>query len=419
MRRTWAITSAMPRSLRTRWSEADKRLRRSAAPFTDRVRPLWAAVTPAGRTVLALTVICWLLASRFGWLELAVVATMGVLLLFIAALFTLGRTRLSVALAVEPPRVSLGQDVIGSIEVTNQSRSPLLSSILELPMGATSIVFDLPSLRHRGRHQETFVVGTQKRGVIPVGPATSVRGDPVGLFRRDLPWTEVIEIFVHPRVVQLETLGQGLVRDLEGRTSDSVSRSDLAFHALREYEPGDDLRHVHWRSTARHGTVLIRQFLDTRRSHVNVIVDCRSDSYRCDEDYETAVSVAGSVLIRAVLDDYDTTFVSGSQAVTRGTGRGVLDACSRAEPGSDNLVHAAGQANLLAPDTSIAFLITGPGTDLITLQRAATQFPVDVARIAVRIDSEAVPSLRDAGDLALLTVSRLEELPAIMRWGTP
>ena len=49
--------------------------------------------------------------------------------------------------------------------------------------------------------------------------------------------------------------------------------SDLAFHALREYQPGDDRRYVHWRSSAKHGRLLVRQFLDTRRSHLAVVVD--------------------------------------------------------------------------------------------------------------------------------------------------
>lgn len=386
-------------------------------PVLDRTRPAWATVTPAGRAVLVVVVAGWVLAARFGWLELAVVAAAGIVLLALAALFLIGRLSLAVELAVEPPRVTVGEAVSGSIRAASRSKSPLLPFRLEVPVGPGGIAFDVPALRPGRAFEEIFVVPTDRRGVIDVGPVTSVRGDVLGLLRREVEWAGAREVFVHPRTVPLEPLGAGIVRDLEGRTSENVSMSDLAFHALREYEPGDDLRHVHWRSTARHGTLLVRQFLDTRRSHLNAIVDARPEAYRAGEDYEVAVSAAASLLVRAILDEYDATFLSGPHAMTRGTGKAALDACSRAEPGPESLVSVAVRGNRLAPDTSVLFLVTGPHTDFLTLQRAAAQFPIETTKVALRVDSEAQPSLRSAGDLPLLTLARLEELPALLRWG--
>ena len=123
--------------------------------------------------------------------------------------------------------------------------------MLELPVGAAVHRYGVPSLAAGGSHEETFTVRTERRGVIAVGPATTRRGDPLGSSRRDVEWTGVTEIFVRPPMVPLESLGAGLLRDLEGVTTDAISQSDLAFHALREYVPGDDLRHVHWRSSAK------------------------------------------------------------------------------------------------------------------------------------------------------------------------
>ena len=73
---------------------------------------------------------------------------------------------------------------------------------------------------------------TERRGVIAVGPATTRRGDPLSLFSRDVTWTDVAEILVRPPMVPLDSLGAGLLRDLEGVPTDAVSQSDLAFHAL-------------------------------------------------------------------------------------------------------------------------------------------------------------------------------------------
>lgn len=393
------------------------RVQAAWTPAARVVRPAWATVTVTGRAVLAVGLVAWLLAWRLGWEEMAVVAGACLALLLIAMGFMLGATTLEVALTVEPPRVTVGEPVAGEVEVVNRARTPLLPVLLELPVGEGGVAFHLPTLLPGARHGELFVVPTERRGVIPVGPVTTARGDAVGLFRRDVTWSKSVEIFVHPRVTPLEPLGAGLMRDLEGKTAENISMSDLAFHALREYAPGDDLRHVHWRSSAKHGQLLVRQFLDTRRSHLNAIVDSRPEAYASETDYETAVSVAASLLVRAILDGYDATFLSGHHAMTRGTGRSALDACSRAEPEPESLITVAGRGARLAPDTSVVFLITGPNTDFLMLQRAAGQYPIEVTKIVVRVDASGSPSVRSAGDLPLLTLARLEDLPILMKWG--
>ena len=148
----------------------------------------------------------------------------------------------------------------------------------------------------------------------------------------------------------------GVIRDQEGIPSDEISMSDLAFHALREYVPGDELRHVHWRSSAKANKLQIRQYHDTRRSHLTVVVDDDSGSYGDPEDFETAVSVAASVAARADRDGLDLSMLCGEHAVT---GRGldaVLDACCRIELGSSDPAQsvragdAAGSGDQLAGD---------------------------------------------------------------------
>ena len=117
------------------------------------------------------------------------------------------------------------------------------------------------------------------RGVITVGPVVYRRTDPVGLFSREIRWAPAEELLVRPAMIDLHGMPIGQVRDLDGVPSDQVSMSDLAFHALREYVRGDDLRHVHWRSSARAGQLLVRQYHDTRRTHATLLVDSRRDAY--------------------------------------------------------------------------------------------------------------------------------------------
>ena len=141
---------------------------------------------------------------------------------------------------------------------------------LELRVGAAVARFNLPSLASGRQHDELFVIPTSRRAVVEVGPARTVRGDPLGLLRREVAWTGVTELFVHPRIVGLDPLGSGLLRDLEGQSSNDISMSDLAFHTLRDYAAGDDRRYIHWRTSARTGQLMVRQFVDTRRIHATI-----------------------------------------------------------------------------------------------------------------------------------------------------
>lgn len=387
----------------------------SLAAVASLLRRAWAPATPLGRSLMVAAVTCGVLAAHLGWSELNVLAAAALALLVLAALMMLGRTSLEVRLVVEPVRVTVGGAVAGEIVLRNTARTPLLPVLLELPVGAGRVRFGLPVLGRGTEHAEVFIVPTERRAVIQVGPVTTTRGDPVGLFRREVAWTESVEIFVHPRVVPLESLGTGLLRDLEGTTSDSISMSDLAFHALREYSPGDDLRHVHWRSSAKAGELLVRQYLDTRRSHVLVVVDSAATAYDDAEEFETAVSAAASMLLRALLDSFEVSFVCGPQVLVKGSRRAALDACSRVELGSERLLDASGVGARLATDASLAVLVTGRHADYRSLLRSAALFPIETGRLAIRVHSGAAPSLKPAAELSVLTVSRVEDLPIVLR----
>ena len=176
----------------------------------------------------------------------------GCLVLMVLALpFLLGRTSVSVDLRLQPERVAAGESVAAGVLVVNRASSRLVPTTLEVPVGSAVHRYGISSLAPGATHEESFTIRTERRGVIAVGPAMTRRGDPVGIFSRDVVWTPVREVLVRPHLVPMESLGAGLLRDLEGVSTDAVSQSDLAFHALREYVPGDDLRHIHWRSSAK------------------------------------------------------------------------------------------------------------------------------------------------------------------------
>ena len=190
-------------------------------------------------------------------------------LVLCCALLAVGRTRVRIDTEVDPLRVTVGEPATGS-DLGHQRVQARDAAAAGRAARGRSRPRASPC-RRSGRARRTRSCSSCRPSAAassPVGPASTVQGDPLGIVRRTLRWTDVTELFVHPRTISLESLGAGLLRDLEGETTQEMSMSDLAFHALREYQPGDDRRYIHWRSSAKAGRLLVRQFLDTRRSHL-------------------------------------------------------------------------------------------------------------------------------------------------------
>ena len=388
----------------------------------ERIQRALEVVRPVGWLVLGLGAAAAYVAFLTHWREVAVLALACLLLVVLAAPFLLGRTAVSVDLRLEPERVAAGDSVAAGVVVTNRASSRLVPTTLEVPVGSSLHRYNISALPAGGTHEESFTIRTDRRGVIPVGPAITRRGDPVGLFSRDVVWTPVREVLVRPPLLPMESLGAGLLRDLEGVSTDAVSQSDLAFHALREYVPGDDLRHIHWRSSAKvmastgESSLLVRQYLDTRRSHATIVVEDRLEAWGDAEDFETAMSVAASIAVRAVLDEFDVSFVCGEQASSGSDGHLALDAVCRAGFGVRGVVASGRRATDVAPDTSLVFVVGGAATEFTDILRGAAAFPPEVRRFAIVVEPECASRVTETGGLPVLHLAAKEDLGGLLRW---
>jgi uncharacterized protein (DUF58 family) len=383
-------------------------------------RSVWQVTTPAGRAAVVVMVAAWVLGVRLGWQELFLVAGCCLIALLIAVGFVAGRPSLNVAIELDPARVRVGTPAAGRLVATNNSRARLRALSVEVPVGLNRATFPIPSLAAGASHDELFVVPTDRRAVIPIGPPTAVRTDPLGLLRRDAVEQTTVELFVHPKIIGLDSLSPGLQRDLEGQASRDLSNSDLAFHALRDYVPGDDRRHVHWRSSAKAGRLLVRQFQDTRRSQLTVVVDGAAASYRTDEEFELAMSAAGSICVRAVADSHDVCLVAASSAVTAASRHRIMDALARGEVAEQgqNLSTLAGRAYRLARDTTVLMLVTGSVIPFRALKAASVYFGPDVRVIALRCEPDAPPGINSSADLTVLALRALTDLPMLLNAGS-
>jgi uncharacterized protein (DUF58 family) len=275
-----------------------------------------------------------------GWVELVVPGLALLALLVTGALMTIGRSAYDVHVDLTRSRVRVGERAIGRIVVTATGARRSARSLLTLPVGANAADFELPALAPGEEFDESFIVPTARRGVVRVGPVVSRRGDPLGLLRRTVTWTEPETIHVHPRTVRLPLIESGRLRDLEGDASGDIADSGLSFHALREYVPGDDRRSVHWRASARLGNLMVRQYDDLRRTRLAVGLALDEAEYATPAEFELAVSAFASVGVGAVrggtLDAVFTggdllgrpgeeRLLDGGAAVTWGDGGGLSD----------------------------------------------------------------------------------------------
>ena len=414
-------TESVGNRVRAAWSSATALTQRLA----DRARPelarLWGhlgpvvrTVRPLGWVVLAVAFLSWLFGTWLGWLELMTLAAICGVLVLVCVAFLFGRQSLDIDLEIIPARVTVGERASGQLTVSNSSESHLLPTRIELVVGGAVANFDIPSLGPDGRHEELFQVSTERRGVIPVGPARLVRADPVGLFARIVRQSEPVILFVHPETVRVPGIGPGFLRDLEGAESAELSPSDLAFHSLREYVPGDDRRHVHWKTSARSGRLMVQQFVDTRRSHVVVLLDDANLSYADRDHFELAVSVAGSIGMRAIADEQICTVAVGARRLPTTTRSSLLDALSPIDCAGplDSMERAAAQASRTARDASMVVLVTGPDTSLTDIRRIARRFTIDVRVVAIRVGA-VDPEVQRIKNVLVLDLEQLADLPRI------
>ena len=382
----------------------------------QRAREAIAVVTPMawGAGVLGLVAIG--VGRHEGWKELTVIGLTLLVMLVLSIGFTLGRSQLAVQVEVKPGRVRAGQRSAALVTVSNPTGHRILPVGMELTVGAGVAEFGVPSLAAGAEHEEVFILPTVRRAIIPVGPATSVRSDPLGLLRRTQSWTEVEVLFVHPFTVPLLELGTGFVRDLEGQPTADVSDADVAFHTLREYQPGDDRRFVHWLTSARVGTLMVRQFVDTRRSHVAVVVDGAPTSYDDLDDFELAVSAAASLGLRVLRDEQDLSVVVSGDRVASGAGVSLLDGLSavEADEGRGSLANDVEHLFRFAGGISLGVIVTGRRATLSDIRGAALRFPPDVRVLVLQVDPGADAAVRPIGAATLLTMGTLDHLAELL-----
>jgi len=256
---------------------------------------------PTGSRVLVGAVLVGGLGFWVGYVELVAIGLCGLL---------------AVALAVVVPRagspmrfhrhhltrlVQRGATIQVSLEAEADRATPPVKLIDQLA-GAT-VVVDCPQVAPGHPAVMRYRLRALRRGAYRIGPVLEERTDPFGLVTRTVRHDVFDEILVHPVVHSLE-LSSGGSRMRQARAIiPRFSEDPLAdFRSLREYVTGDDARLVHWTSTAKTGTLMVRDHFELRRTARMVILETL-DRTITDSKFEEAVEIAASLVCSSLSDD--------------------------------------------------------------------------------------------------------------------
>ncbi len=159
----------------------------------------------------------------------------------------------------------------------------------------------------------TYRVTCRPRGVYRVGPTEVRNGDPFGLAQMRLGTGPVDRIVVYPTIEKLS--GFPIVRGqdpaMQASRPEHARRGGEDFYTLRQYQRGDDLRRVHWPSSARTDELMIRQLETPWQSRALVLLDIRTGSYETSAAFEKAVSGAATLATHLVSAGFDADLWAG------------------------------------------------------------------------------------------------------------
>lgn len=232
------------------------------------------------------------------WLSLSLLGIGLLACVLLGLLSVLRPSRLSIEREIQPPRVPKNSAAIAFLRFHNAGWRPVGPTVATQPYGGRQVRTVIPRLAGRQRGVRSYRLPTTRRGVFDIGPVEVARTDPLDLFRTARQHGRTEQLWVYPRLLDFRQLPTGLTRALEGPSSDTAPQGHITFHRLREYVVGDDLRLVHWRSTARTGTLVVKHNVDTSQPYTVVLLDLQRSGYT-EEAFESAVDVAASVLVSA------------------------------------------------------------------------------------------------------------------------
>ncbi|GAA3533985.1 DUF58 domain-containing protein [Nonomuraea rosea] len=268
-------------------------------------------ITRAGWGLVAASALVYAVGAPLGYAQSAVLAVAGLVAVGAGALWTLSGARLDVRREVTPVKVARGDPAVALLHVRNAGRRRRSGLVARDTCRGVSVTVEVPPLARDTARTVSYRLPTRRRGETRVGPLVLDRTDPFGLVRRSIAYGRPDLLLVRPRTVPLTPPHAGRQRHLDGLVSRSAPNGATSFNGLRDYVIGDDLRHVHWRSTARTGVLMVKELTDVNLPSTVTLLDTRPGAYEGDDEFELAVDVAASVACSVTRDRFPVRLLTG------------------------------------------------------------------------------------------------------------
>ncbi|KOV87286.1 hypothetical protein ADL03_07750 [Nocardia sp. NRRL S-836] len=248
-----------------------------------------------------------------GYELLRVLGAVGVGAVLGAVLVTARGPRVEVTRDVYPGRVNRGSPALARLRVRNAASWRM--------RGFTAVDRAGQNVRPVAVHAQEpgaeatyhYELPTTTRGRMPVGPLALHREDPFGLARNRIAAGESATLWVHPRVHPASARISGYPRHHhEGSATDDALRGSLDLREVREYQPGDEVRSLHWKATARTGRLMVRDSADPVQPRFTLLLDTRA--VMPPEVFEEAVDLAASLLSASALAGHHSRLVTSCGA---------------------------------------------------------------------------------------------------------
>lgn len=369
-------------------------------------------LTGRGWAVLVVALASYLVGVWFGYLVFRILAGVALGAVLAGVVMTLRRPQVEVRRELYPLRVERGKAALATLRIRNAGhRWQAGVTAHDLATGGYEQV-QIRRLGPGGEVVHRYELPTSRRGRVTVGPLVLQLADPLGLALRELSAGSESVLRVQPKRHPARTAVGGRPRHHhDSRTTDNSLRGSIDLRDVRPYIAGDEVRHVHWKATARIGQLMVRDYIDPDQPRLGVLLDTRPGAL-AKADFEQAVEVVASVAYSAAMVGHRCRLVTsnGLDLVAAGppAARMLLDALtdvSQSGAGDSRTTEGAADRDLpLLPSSILSGRADGGMFVLVTGRRPSAR---ELGPVAARHRAVTV--------VAIDTANEDVELPAVPR----
>jgi uncharacterized protein (DUF58 family) len=258
------------------------------------------SLTISGRLLLLSSIVLGVIAGVTGIQELAILAVFGLALVASASLWIRRKAvALEVFRKVPQRRAQVGQICTVELVVENStSRAAAPLVMTDNLDGTTHRKIRVSRIPPSTQRIAQYRFLARRRGIATFGPATLTTVDPFGLTRATATLANRTEVLVGPQIHPLAITYHGAPAepDADSRQRSAFLTATEEASSLRDYLPGDDVRRVHWPSTARLGIPVVRHYDHPWQPRTTVVLDTL-ELHHTSESLERAISAAASVIV--------------------------------------------------------------------------------------------------------------------------